>query len=534
MNEFMNEKRTKVLLAGDSPDDALFWERMLSSEEEVDLEFVPIDEFAERDHHGGKIPPDLLLLDLSGPGRDPLPVFWMVHNAVPTVPILVITGSEDPPLAIRVISEGAQDCLVKGQLNAHALARITHFSLARQRSLQQLRSFSLIDELTGLYNRRGFLALAEQQLKLANRTGQSLLLAFVDVDGLKTINDLFGHQRGDLAIIETAHVLREAFRETDILARLGGDEFVALLVCGGDTQAETLARKFRATMEEHNTYGKSGFKLSASIGLALSDPGMASSISELMERADKLMYAQKKSRRMLPVAYQLRFLNSAPIGAWLNSTAALLEPLVPPGAWPLPMPPPGGKVVKIRTALARGLLTFVTRRSLCGTETVCDLGCSPALENKSPDRLEACVIMGPVRQYLVEGALNLQEMSEKLAGAVLREWPKAGPVSGKIRDLLRDALSSHLYENTQCRRAPLCERSEPMNLKWELQHSKPYHSLPGTQPGERDARRLRDESQNLEGFFKKHRLEWKKRIVEKLQTAFREYKRGPGRIFHPK
>ena len=176
MNEFMKAQRTKILLAGKNPDDSLFWKKMLSTSKDEDLEFIPIEKLSEMDRHSGEKAPDLILLDLSRPGDDALQVFLTVHNAIPSVPMLVITGREDPDLAFRLLSEGAQDCLVKDKLNAEAVNRITHFVLARQKSIQQLQAFSLIDELTGLYNRRGFLVLAEQQLKLANRTGQSLLL----------------------------------------------------------------------------------------------------------------------------------------------------------------------------------------------------------------------------------------------------------------------------------------------------------------------------------------------------------------------
>ncbi len=529
MNEFMKAQRTKILLAGKNPDDSLFWKKMLSTSKDEDLEFIPIEKLSEMDRHSGEKAPDLILLDLSRPGDDALQVFLTVHNAIPSVPMLVITGREDPDLAFRLLSEGAQDCLVKDKLNAEAVNRITHFVLARQKSIQQLQAFSLIDELTGLYNRRGFLVLAEQQLKLANRTGQSLLLAFVDVDGLKTINDLFGHQRGDLALIETAHILKEAFRETDILARLGGDEFVALLICGEDIGAETLTRKFQATMEEHNSYGKSGFRLSASIGIALSDPGSNFSISELMERADKLMYQQKKSGKRLSVSYQLRFLKLAPIGSWLSSTAAMLNAMIPEAAWPAPPPFSGGKVKKIKKALAEGLLTYLTRRSLCGTETVCDLGCSPALENKNPDRFEACAILGPVDQYLVEGVWGLKEMSEILAGAALKDLRVEDSLSLKIRNLLQDALAAHLYENTHCHRVPLCEHSQLVNLKWELQHSGRPSSKPWKGPllgaGELEASQI--ESQNLESFFEKHHEAWERMMGEKLQSTFPEYGNRP-------
>jgi two-component system, cell cycle response regulator len=469
MDVIMNERPTKVLLAGNDQENARLLEKIFANIGRITLEWIPLEQLAEMDRHRGKNVPDVIFLDLSPADDDNLQSFLAVHNVVPEVPVIVLTETDDLPLAARLLGEGAQDCLAKDRLDALALGHSIRFALARQDSIKQLRTFSLMDELTGLYNRRGFLALAEHQLKLADRTGQSLLLAFVDVDGLKTINDLLGHQRGDLALIETAHVLKEAFRETDILARLGGDEFVALLVCSGKTQPEALIRQFRKTLEKHNSYGKRNFKLSASIGVALSDPLSPSSIGELLEKADELMYAQKNSGRRPHVVYQLRFLKSVPLGMWLKRTAALLDSIIPGEAWSPPPPPAAGRVKRLKNALASGMLTFVVRRSLCGTDSVCDLGCSPAPENKSLDRFEACVILGPAHQYLVQDIRDLKEMSERLVGAVVWELPGASPVASRIQTVLADALSAHLYENTKCLQVPLCKHSKLMDLKRELQ-----------------------------------------------------------------
>ena len=93
----------------------------------------------------------------------------------------------------------------------------------------ELENLSLVDDLTGLYNRKGFLALAHHRVKLAQRTGEPFFVAFVDMDDLKQINDTFGHQAGNCALVDAATVLKQCFRDSDILARLGGDEFAAFI-----------------------------------------------------------------------------------------------------------------------------------------------------------------------------------------------------------------------------------------------------------------------------------------------------------------
>ncbi|MBE0557658.1 MAG: diguanylate cyclase, partial [Proteobacteria bacterium] len=100
----------------------------------------------------------------------------------------------------------------------------------RRRMEEEIREMSLRDPLTELYNRRGFITLAEQQLRAANRANRRMLLAFIDVDDLKQINDKLGHEEGDKALIDTARIIRRTFRDSDIIARLGGDEFAVLAI----------------------------------------------------------------------------------------------------------------------------------------------------------------------------------------------------------------------------------------------------------------------------------------------------------------
>ncbi len=116
-----------------------------------------------------------------------------------------------------------------------------------------LQVMSTTDELTGLLNRRGFFTLAQQQVKLANRNNNKLLLFYMDLDGLKKINDTIGHPEGDLALVEAATVLKEIFRESDIIGRLGGDEFAVLLfepMSSSDEQAILI--RLSETLQERN------------------------------------------------------------------------------------------------------------------------------------------------------------------------------------------------------------------------------------------------------------------------------------------
>src|SRR5439155_8793284 len=163
---------------------------------------------------------------------------------------------------------------------------------------RELRHLALTDELTCLYNRRGFFAAAVQQLKLAGRRAQSLLLLYCDVDNLKKINDSYGHREGDLALIRSADALERTFRDSDIVARLGGDEFVVLALEASGHAQEVLLRRLEKHLKKSNS-SESRYELSLSVGHARFDPKRTISLGELMAQADKVMHEQKRNGQKL-------------------------------------------------------------------------------------------------------------------------------------------------------------------------------------------------------------------------------------------
>ena len=168
--------------------------------------------------------------------------------------------------------------------------------IERKRLEEEILSLSLTDELTGLYNRRGFMVLAEQEVKLSHRKKKNMLLFFGDVDGLKTINDTQGHAQGDLALKEVATILKTIFREADIIARIGGDEFVALALDASPEGEKILADRIQSAFEVRNKKGDIKFNLSISLGIVCYDPASPVTVSKLIARADELMYEQKLAK----------------------------------------------------------------------------------------------------------------------------------------------------------------------------------------------------------------------------------------------
>ncbi len=162
---------------------------------------------------------------------------------------------------------------------------------------EKLYKLSLTDELTGLYNRRGFFALAEQQLKQSMRERKGRVLISADLDYLKEINDNLGHDEGDSAIISAADVMKKSFRSSDIIARLGGDEFVILAVEMPESTIESTTSRLKANIDKFNTGSDRKYELSISMGVTLYDPEKPCSVDKLLSDADKLMYEDKRRRK---------------------------------------------------------------------------------------------------------------------------------------------------------------------------------------------------------------------------------------------
>lgn len=194
------------------------------------------------------------------------------------------------------------------QLNAlEALARQTTIKLELRRTSallkaanEELRNLSLTDDLTGLYNRRGFLFHAEQQLKLyrsRKSEEEGLWLMMIDLDGLKKINDTYGHEEGSFAIKKAAEIIKQSFRDSDIVARLGGDEFIVLVIDAANNLNEIILDRIEVKFDGYNKTGEKPYKVAASCGLVKIGFADDSTIEEIMREADEEMYRQKRKRK---------------------------------------------------------------------------------------------------------------------------------------------------------------------------------------------------------------------------------------------
>lgn len=243
---------------------------------------------------------DLILLDLTLRDADGLKALAELSTAAPQIPLVILADQDAETAAIEAVRQGAQDYLLREQLTPGALSRAVRCAIERHRHLLTLRDLSLTDPLTGLYNRRGFYAVAEAQIRMARRGRHRCLLVCADLDGLKEINDRHGHQAGDRAILEAALILRSCFRDTDVIARFGGDEFVAMAYDVSPDAEQVLLTRVDNSFKAANGVRKQDFQLTLSVGTLGFAGAESVNIGQLMDRADRALYREKRRRNSGP------------------------------------------------------------------------------------------------------------------------------------------------------------------------------------------------------------------------------------------
>ena len=257
-------------------------------------------------------PPKLAILDLSMPEMDGIKVCKQVRqnsSATPTY-IILLTANTRKELIVTGLEAGADDYVTKpfDTDELHARVKVGMRMVDLQMSLAQrvaelelaqesLRNLSLTDDLTGLYNRRGFFALAKQQLNSARREGRHASLVYIDMDGLKRLNDTHGHEIGSRVIQEVGDILRETFRSSDLIARIGGDEFVVFETSNDQIDEGTDVQRLQDNVTRHNAQQVRDYEISLSIGVASMDSDSSMTLEELLKNGDKTMYQQKRNKR---------------------------------------------------------------------------------------------------------------------------------------------------------------------------------------------------------------------------------------------
>jgi two-component system cell cycle response regulator len=288
----MNAKPLKLLLLEDGSKNARFLQKTIGDGRSFECELVKMDELEGVLSEVLEDPPIILLR--SGDSSTQFSAnLKRIREVASEMPVLVLPNSQNGLVLPGAAGNGAKSNRHL-RLNLKKLARVLRCGLRHCQMESELSHLAISDELTGLYNRRGFLLLGSERMKLANGMKKNVLLFFADLDNLKQINDQFGHQEGDQALLKTAEVFRNTFRNSDIAGRFGGDEFTALVIEEYGQTADTISRRLQDNMAElaaNNTQ----YPLSLSVGMTRYAAEMRSSLKKLLAQADQALYKQKQA-----------------------------------------------------------------------------------------------------------------------------------------------------------------------------------------------------------------------------------------------
>ena len=203
--------------------------------------------------------------------------------------------SEQEVALLQALADSTSVAMENVAVHSELEDRVRDRTSALEQANEEIQHLAITDELTGLLNRRGFYLVAEPALTLARRHGRSCVVAFLDVDGLKRVNDGLGHDSGDALIRDIADLMRDTLRKSDIPARMGGDEFCVLVTEPGEDLVK-LSERLQHEVQRLNETGDRPYLLSISIGLAYTGPDDTNTLESLIARADTLMYEEKRSK----------------------------------------------------------------------------------------------------------------------------------------------------------------------------------------------------------------------------------------------
>ncbi len=291
IEEKIQVRRAKVLLIDDDEAQYHLVDELLKEKGTLfDLEWVDsLNKAFDRIPQGAV---DVILLDLFLGDSRGLDTFKRMKARVKDIPIVIVSGLDDEKSAVEAIQQGAQDFLVKNGLDGSRLSRVIQFAIKRHEIQKDPRNEGLVDSLTGLYNKHGFLTMIEPHLKSAQRAKKGFFICFAIMDNLKNINEMYGAAEGDRALLTTAEILQESFRSTDMVGRMGADEFAILTTEQGQYSPKVTFSRIRNNQKYYNAQFNL-YRLSISMCAVFFDPEKRLSLEDISAKTDQV-FAQYK------------------------------------------------------------------------------------------------------------------------------------------------------------------------------------------------------------------------------------------------
>ena len=283
----------KILLIDNDEADCLVVKEILKEGLSETLEIRHVTRVFEAYELGGQESYDVILLDLILPDSQGLDSLRELRRINPTAAVVILSGVMDEALAVQAVQNGAQDYLVKNQINSHALARAIRYAIERHRAHEQIAYQANYDHLTGLANRGLFHERLNYALAQCNRNGSAIALMFMDLDQFKAINDTFGHEYGDTILKTIANRLKNCIREVDTGVRLGGDEFAILLdQISSPENVATVAQRILNLVAQPIFFHDRELFVTGSLGITIY-PWDCTNAQDLLKYSDTAMYCAK-------------------------------------------------------------------------------------------------------------------------------------------------------------------------------------------------------------------------------------------------
>jgi diguanylate cyclase (GGDEF)-like protein len=241
---------------------------------------------------------DVCFLDFFLPDSSGFNTLRNLANRIPELPVLVLTGHANDFMGRVLVAAGAQDYMTKDAIEEPALRRAVEYAMARKKREGELLKRAYFDDLTGLLRAEPFHRYLETALVRARRMAVGIALYFIDLNGFKKINDVYGHEMGDQFLRAVSQRIKECLRGYDVAARYGGDEFTLLIEdISSEAEGSATARRLLQSMAVPVQVHELSIPIQISIGIALFSPGGSSDAEELLQQADQAMYQAKKEHR---------------------------------------------------------------------------------------------------------------------------------------------------------------------------------------------------------------------------------------------
>ena len=288
---------TNILLVEDNLGDARLVEMMLIEPDDASFKLFVANSMARAIELITQDNFDVIILDLSLPDGEGLDNIASIKSHVPDIPIVILSGCFDEELALQAVKKGAQDYLIKGEVDEWQLSRALNYAIERKRLQEDVTYMAHYDQLTGLANRTLFHSRLEHAISLAERRDEQVVLLYLDLDNFKPVNDALGHDVGDKLLIEVGKRLKSTVREMDTVARLGGDEFALVLeAVKHSSDVVSVANKILQNLTNVFLIDNQSLYIGASIGIAFY-PHCGKSVDTLTKNADSAMYKAKQNGR---------------------------------------------------------------------------------------------------------------------------------------------------------------------------------------------------------------------------------------------